>query len=295
MNEVISKFQDKAFWTQLVPTLGIEDPDSFKDLEMWSPPEGDEALRRRLDREGYLHFSGLHERLKVERLADAVRALAKIGIPPVFCMVFDQFWIPAFSINKLMTAAFGADYFLLPDFWIWHVDPKKVERGWKPHREKGHKSLFPDRRPKALSAWLALSEATPLNSCMYIVPADRDPTYGTEQDTQWKFELPDVRALPAQAGDVFMWTQGLLHWGAHASPDGACPRISMAFEFQHGGIEPLNQPLLQPLAILRFADRLKLIGKQVIQYKHMYTLSPDLEAVARALVGNVEVKPAYQG
>lgn len=295
MDDIISRFQEKAFWTELAPSLGIEDRESFKDLEIWNPPEGEEALRQRLDREGYLHFPGMQNRLQVERLADAVRNLATLGVPPVFCMVYDQFWIPALSINRLMTAAFGGDYFQLPDFWIWHVDPVKSERGWKPHREKGYKSLFPDRRPKALSAWLALSEATPLNGCMYIVPANRDPTYGTEEDSQWKFEMPDVRALPAGPGDVFMWTQGLLHWGAHASPDGVSPRISMAFEFQHAGVEPFNEPLLKPLSILRFTDRLKLIGKQVLQYKHMYTLSPDLEGVARALVGNVEVKAAYQG
>jgi hypothetical protein len=293
MADLISQFQDKAFWKTLVPFLGIEEQESFSDLEVWDLPSNERILQERLDRVGYLHFAGMHNKTKVTELADAVRILVNAGIPPVFCMVFDQFWIPALSLNKIMTAAFGASYFLLPDFWIWHVDPKKSERGWKPHREKGHKSLFPDRRPKALSAWLALSEATPLNSCMYILPADRDPTYGTDEDAKWTFEWPDVRALPAQAGDVFMWTQGLLHWGAHASPDGDTPRISIAFEFQHGEVEPFNQPLLQPLSILHFSDRLKLIGKQIIQYKHMYTMSPDLEKLARVLVGNVEIKAAY--
>ena len=128
---------------------------------------------------------------------------------------------------------------------------------------------------------------------MYVVPADRDPSYGTDYDDKWTFEFPEVRALPAKPGDVFMWTQALLHWGAHASPRGETPRISMAFEFQHGGAEPFNEPLLKPLSILRFQDRLKLIGKQVLQYKHMYTLSPDLEALARDLVGGAPVKNAY--
>lgn len=300
MDSLISQFQDKSFWTTLVPGLGIEDPSSFDGLKIWDVPNvgaggGDTALQSLLDREGYLHMPKLQGAVDVERLAGAVRALAKVGIPPVFAMVFDQFWIPAYALNKVMRVAFGSDYFILPDFWIWHVDPAKSERGWKPHREKGHKALFPDGRPKTLSVWLALSEATPLNGCMYVVPADRDPTYGTTDDDKWKFEFPEVRALPAAPGDVFMWTQALLHWGAHASPRGETPRISMAYEFQHSGVEPFNQPLLKPLAILRFQDRLKLIGKQVLQYKHMYTLSPDLEAVARELVGNATVAQAGYG
>jgi hypothetical protein len=272
-------------WAGLLPGFGIEDPASFKDVELWrAPSEQERTLKQSFVREGYVHIPRLQPLAEVDRLAAAVRRLVQLGIPPVFAMIYDQFWIPTYSLNGVLKAAFGAEYFMLPDMWLWHVDPTKSESGWRPHREKGYVSLFPDKSPKTLSVWFALSKATPSNSCMYVVPADRDPTYGTEDDTKWNFALPDVRALPAEAGDVFMWTQGLLHWGGHAMPCNEPPRISMALEFQHCGVEPFNHPLLEPLAIIPFEDRLKLIGKQLLQYKHMYDMSPELEAAACELV-----------
>jgi ectoine hydroxylase-related dioxygenase (phytanoyl-CoA dioxygenase family) len=120
---------------------------------------------------------------------------------------------------------------------------------------------------------------------MYLVPAHRDPTYGTERDSQWTFAYPDVRALPAAVGDVFVWNQAVLHWGAHGSAMAREPRISMAFEFQRDDVPAFNEPLIPPTAVLRFEDRLKLIAKQIIQYKHMYRVAPEVEGAARDLLG----------
>jgi hypothetical protein len=285
MNSIVSKLRDKSFWAGLMlGTFGIEDPASFRDVEQWRSPVGEPGLREAFTSTGYVHMPNLQPRADTERLAEAVRRLVNANFPPVFAMVYDEFWKPVYALGEVLKAGFGSDYRMLPDIWLWHVDPARDESGWRPHRERGHEALFPDGRPKSLSVWMALSKATPRNSCMYIVPADRDPTYGTAEDTKWNFALPDVRALPAEAGDVFMWTQALLHWGGHAMPCSEPPRISIAFEFQHAGVEPFDHPLIEPLAIVPFEDRLRLIGKQLLQYQHMVPLSPDLEAAARELI-----------
>ena len=181
-------------------------------------------------------------------MAAAIAKLAGLGIPPVFCLVFDLFWVPAFRLSRIVNAALGADHAILPGIWIWHVDPAKAESGWHPHRDIGHEALFPDRRPRTLTAWLALTDATPLNGCMYVVPAERDPTYGTPEDSRHAFALPDVRALPADAGDVLVWNQALLHWGSHASPLALAPRMSMSFEFAHEAAECQGMPPIDPAA-----------------------------------------------
>jgi hypothetical protein len=284
MNGSAANINERTFWTSLVPDLRIEDRASFGNISVWDIPADIESVASVLDHDGYIHLPRRQMDEQTQLLAGAVLRLVQAGIPPVFCMVFDEFWLPAFSLSKIVSVALGGTYKLLPDFWIWHIDPSKSEAGWTPHRDKGYKALFPDRRPKAVTSWLALSDAGPLNSCMYIVPADRDPTYGTERDSEWKFAYPDVRALPAARGDVYLWNQAVLHWGAHASPRAKQPRISMAFEFQRDDVEPFNQPLINPTTILRFEDRLKLIGKQIIQYKHMYPVPAEMEAAARALV-----------
>lgn len=285
MASIISRFRDKAFWAGLMfGTFGVEDSASFRDVELWPSPMSEQSLRQSFTTTGYVHMPRLQPPAETEKLAEAVRRLVSLNYPPVFAMVYDEFWKPVYALNQILKAGFGADYAMLPDIWLWHVDPAKGEAGWRPHRERGREALLPDGRPKALSVWLALSKATPRNSCMYIVPADRDPTYGTEEDTKWNFALPDVRALPAEAGDAFLWTQALLHWGGHAMPCDDEPRISMAFEFQRADVEPFDHPLIEPFAIVPFEDRLRLIGKQILQYQNMVTLSPELEEAAKDLI-----------
>jgi hypothetical protein len=284
MESFAQHLTERSFWLSLAPALRIEDRSSFNGIRAWDAGRDGASLTTELDRDGYVHLPRCQGEDRTRPMADAVIRLVESGIPAPFCMVFDEFWLPAFSLSKIVTVALGGSYQLLPDFWIWHIDPSKGETGWSPHRDKDYRALFPDRRPKAVTAWLALSDAGPLNSCMYIVPADRDPTYGTERDGEWTFAYPDIRALPAASGDVYLWNQAVLHWGSHASPRAARPRISMAFEFQRADVAPYNQPLISPTTILRFEDRLKLIGKQVIQYSHMYPVTAEMEAAARALI-----------
>jgi ectoine hydroxylase-related dioxygenase (phytanoyl-CoA dioxygenase family) len=173
---------------------------------------------------------------------------------------------------------------MLPDFWAWYIDPRAGTSGWAPHRDKGHRSLYPDGRPKSLTVWLPLTEATPLNGCMYVVPAYRDPTYNTPNDKEYRFTAQDIRALPSPAGGLFMWTQAVVHWGSHSSPLAAGPRISIAFEFQRGDVPPMNTPLIPPLSSLSVPQRLRLICKQILQYAHMYPLTAQLKAFAEAVM-----------
>jgi hypothetical protein len=59
----------------------------------------------------------------------------------------------------------------------------------------------------------------------------------------------------------------------------------MAFEFQRAEVAPMNAPLLPPLAFHDFGARLKLIAKQVLQYRHMYKVDPAIERMALQVVG----------
>lgn len=95
--------------------------------------------------------------------------------------------------------------------------------------------------------------------------------------------LQDVRALPAKPGDVLGWNQAILHWGARSSRRATEPRISFACEFQRGDVEPYNRPLLDPQQLPPIEMRLALIGKQILQYRHMYGLSDAMTEIATRL------------
>ena len=77
----------------------------------------------------------------------------------------------------------------------------------------------------------------------------------------------------------------MLHWGSRThAPRAPETRVSMAFEFQRADVAPYNQPLIEPLRILRFEMRLKLVAKQILQYHHMYRLEPNVEQFAQQLM-----------
>ncbi len=119
---------------------------------------------------------------------------------------------------------------------------------------------------------------------MYIVPADRDPTYNTAQEAERRFALADIRALPAPAGTIFCWNQAVMHWGSHASAGETQPRVSVAFEFQSAQAAPFNQPLTDPTEFPVFDFRMRLIAKQILQYQHMYPLAPEVARAAQAIL-----------
>ena len=92
-----------------------------------------------------------------------------------------------------------------------------------------------------------------------------------------------VRALPVEPGDYLIWNQAVLHWGSRSSRLAQGPRISMALEFQRGDVAPFNGPLLPPLTRPGFEARLKLVAKQILQYRHMYPLTPAMQGLAEAI------------
>ncbi len=224
--------------------------------------------------------------LDLAMMADTVRRFSAAGISPVFCFLFDEFWAPFHALDAMYGGLLGP-YGFLPDFWLWNVDPAKGEAGWKPHRDRGYLALRDDGGPVSLTTWIPLSDATPLNSCMYVVPAHADPTYGTPHENEIRFELPAIRALPAKPGEILVWNQALLHWGSSSSHRATESRISMAFEFQSYNSKPFNTPILPANEPVPFDLRLRLIAKQVLQYRHMYRVDPQIEQVAVELVGQL--------
>ncbi len=281
----LDRLKDTGFLKRLAPKLHIEDeafcknvtrvPLSFEELE---------DRQARLKREGYFEVDAAFQRFDVAAMADLVRNLAHQELPTVLAFLYDEFWAIYTALDPLLKPALGGDYARLPDFWCWHVDPRKEEAGWGPHRDKGAGAMFPDWSPKSVTAWIPLTDATPLNGCMYIVPADRDPHFRNPNNMQMPhaFKLQDIRALPAKAGTMFVWDQNVIHWGAHATARAGEPRISIALEFQSKATPAMNSPLMRADECPSLKMRRKLIAKQMLQYKHMYALAPEFERWAKA-------------
>ncbi|MBC5766938.1 phytanoyl-CoA dioxygenase family protein [Ramlibacter albus] len=280
----LQRFSSPGWWREFAPSLHVEDADFLAGQAVAEvDPATAESLRAAILKEGYFQLPPERWQLPIAGLAEAVQRLSTTDVPLPFSFVYDEFWCLYFRLNKLIEAVLGPGFQRLPDFWAWLVNPETEESGWAPHRDKGSRSLFPDGSPQSITIWLPLTDATPLNGCMYVVPADRDPVYGTPRDGERTFRYQDIRALPASAGSILCWNQALLHWGSRSCGRASGARVSVAFEFQAGGVPPFNEPLTNPYEIPGFDLRVRLIGKQLLQYTHMYPLSPQMQMLARIL------------
>lgn len=281
----IEKLLTPEFWRALAPTLHIEQPDYNTAPTPTIPEEQQHYLNELMQHEGYFHGSIGTWHTPLEPLVEVFTQLKNFGLPPVFAFVYDEIWQLTLTLSSTLSCLLDEDYWMLPDFWAWHIDPTQAEAGWKPHRDKGFRSLRPDGSPSSVTVWIPLTPATTLNGCMYILPADRDPVYGTENDAQWNIHYPAIRALPANPGEFLIWNQAVLHWGSRSSPRAAGqPRMSCAFEFQRSDIPAWNHPLMSPSAFLSLQDRLVLISKQILQYQHMYPLPEFLSTLASRML-----------
>lgn len=275
--------QRREFWAQLCPGMSIEAGGARPSAAVG---ELDTQLAN-LKREGYVQVPDAFPEAVVAPIRTGVSTLYQRGIPLAFAFVYDELWLAFQGLSEFLASVMGEGYRALPDFWVWHVNPSDNSIGWGPHRDKLINTLDGDNSPRTLTVWLPFTDATTLNGCMYMLPAHLDDRFVQRRwdgpDNAIVHNLQDIRALPATAGTMFAWNQAVLHWGGRGSRLGAAPRISAAFEFQRSDCAPFNSPLLDPGRTPTFTERLGLIGKQVLQYRHMYPLSAEIEAIATVL------------
>jgi hypothetical protein len=279
--QLLDRAKRIASWLELDPELHIHEKHTAPPFD---PGERLEHAVAGLVAEGYLRIDALIPEEEVSRLARAISALERANFPPPFVYVYDEAWALFARLRPVLLATLGAGYRQLPDFWAWNVKPSMDSAGWRPHRDRAVHTLRPDGLPRSLTLWIALTDATPENGCVYVLPGTRDAHYRGDLRRIEVSDLQSIRALPAVTGTVLGWNQHILHWGSRSSGRAKSPRMSLAFEFQSVDLDPpLNSPLLDPEVAPPFERRLALIGKQILQYDHNAPLSDLLAEVARGL------------
>ena len=283
----LEQAQNPDFWKSLNPQLNVgEDFTTLSESVLSLEQEHMEKLLFNLKNEGYFQIDSFLSEAEISRMAAGIEKLRESGWPVAFAFIYDEFWQTFCRLSQILSVILGEDYQQLPAFWAWYINTTNAEKGWQPHRDNGGNTLLPDGMPKCVTIWIPLSDAIPLNGCMYILPAPFDPNYGGNVQKAEKKEsinFQDIRALPATAGSVLSWNHAVLHWGGRSSERAPHPRISLAFEFQRSDVEAYKTPLLDPSNPPNFNQRLALIGKQILQYQHMYPLSEEMAEVATEL------------
>lgn len=272
---------DIQFWKELCPNLTITE------VDRWATPSeiAIEDVKDKIVNDGYFHIPFNSWNLPFEEMTRCIQKLKDLDMQPVWCFIYDEFWLLTVKIDAHIKSILGENYHRLPEVWAWHIDPSKEERGWKIHREGGHYSTFDDGLPKTLTIWIPLTDATSENGCMCVVPIANDPNfYNTDESyfANWEEDFYDSskKILEAKSGDVLGWHPQILHWGKRSTNKNANPRISISMEFVSNRILELNDtacfydkeeyPWLDPFYIPDLTKKTELINKLVSRYQHMW-------------------------
>jgi hypothetical protein len=230
--------------------------------------------------DGFVVFNSFNPMM--DSLTDAiVKGIYKLrakGFPPTFFLLLDECWelIQMFS-NSLKTIT--ENKYCNFDILAWVIEPNGA--GFSPHRDRQPDevatSFHSNGFPKYCTCWVALTEASPENSCLYMIPKWADPGYavleGNDTDPMRealkdKHDYQNIRALPLTEGNSVVFSHRILHWGSKATSTrtpSRPPRISMAFAFSDDSFE---KPYLnvEHLPLPPFELRVALACAQMIIY-----------------------------
>lgn len=257
------------FWRELNPGLSIsEHPFQVANL----PPQPSSALldeyRERMLEEAYFQTEPCLPADMLAAMRKAIESVKEAGLPAMFAFVYDIFYQGLTHFDGAFRAALGDNYRLVPNFAVYYIEATDQGKGFAPHRDAEYPNTIDAKgMPTVMTVWITITEANPLNSCLYIVPKHRDPQYADSISdlsvTADAFAWEDVRALPTPPGVMSCWSQYLFHWGSRASRRAREPRITYAVYLQSGEVEPVEQQTVAVPGVLGFRERLSMICRSL--------------------------------
>ncbi len=202
-------------------------------------PAKHKRRRERLIRNGY---ALVDDTFNVGLVREGIEALHNKKIPATFVLLFDETWQLARQSKKVLEKASHEKNIFNYDLLAWYIPPGSP--GFSPHRDRQPENSSvtfhsDDQQAKFITNWIALSDATPENSCLYVIPKPYDPGYTTgdmdsvddegENDgsgssdplhraLSTKESFQHIRCLPRKAGESVLFTHRIIHWGSQGDP-----------------------------------------------------------------------------
>jgi hypothetical protein len=277
-----ARARDPEYWRSLAPHLHVCDPGAELESRQIDPGSLEEADKSLND--GAFQLCGVLPPASLARANAAVDAVTAAGWPAAFAFAYDELWLcgrtPA--LVAVVRRALGAGCGQIPHAWVHVVPPGGA--GWPAHVD--------GPRDGRLTAWVALTDASLENGCMYVVArdaaprrvADRIGTDATLTGAEVQRLLHGARALPARAGDMICWRFDVIHWGGRALAASA-GRRGLSLEFiaaAEDGAEDERPPV--PLDVLPSLDtRLRAIAGGILGYGAIEPMLRRYEQLARRL------------
>lgn len=142
-NEIPFDLYNITGWLQLAPNLHICDEMFVTAYAMNAlskeglTSEQRMTYRQLMLKEGYIHLPPHEFALSFHAMRQVIDVLQAHALPLIFVFLFDEFWLIFYRMHPILSALFPqGEYYRLPAFWAWRIDPMKEEKGWSLHRDK---------------------------------------------------------------------------------------------------------------------------------------------------------------
>src|SRR5208337_1873305 len=173
----LDRVEDIDYWRRIDPTVSISEY-PFRGLEnsQTVSPEVLESQAAWLREEGYFQTDPMVPAAMLREMAECIDVVRKAGFPPLFALVYDAFHVAFRHFHPIIKNIIGETYYIIPNYWVYYIEPSDAGKGFEPHRD----AEYPDTidasgMPTVITLWVAVTDATPLNSCMYLVPRTATP------------------------------------------------------------------------------------------------------------------------
>ena len=236
------------YWARVGQSIGLSvNATSQSDTRSEATDADARALCTSLSADGYADlplrkWASGDTPLRLTSFARAIDHLEALGLPPAFLMVFDEPWEVVTALAAHVAPALG--HALCYDVVVSNIKPGGEGRPMRRDKPGGDskRAFTEEGLPKRCTISLALTNADPKTSCMYAVPAARDPHYRCAIDAEAAAARDDgdlkaifaeahtrVRALPVAMGDALVWSHRLIHWETdHGGGEGTCKTLAFA-------------------------------------------------------------------
>lgn len=275
------------YWRRLFPEFSVA-----KVTQVGSSAANSEHFHSHAEqfaRAGYFQTAPIIPLNLIGRLKACLDTVRQNDWPAVFVYVYDELWQVTRSepVKSLLHALLGRDSRQNCHVWGHYVQVHDGAAGWRPHIDN-------PRTPDRVTIWIALTDATLDNGCMYLIPKNRAPM---EIDTAFRKAptvekkivnrlLQNSRALPALAGSVLGWGSGVIHWGSACHGTGV-PRLAISQEFFAASSAPsaAENPVFDGSGALpTFTERLEVIAKAIVNYERFEPLLIRYQDLANELL-----------
>ena len=238
-------------WTTICNGLSISSTDADSEASQVNKlAEADTGRKHNRRRENLIRngYALVDDTFDVQLVKEGIEALHKQKIPATFILLFDETWQLACKSKSVLEQASHKKNVFNYDLLAWYILPGSP--GFSPHRDRqpdDAPSTFHsyDQQAKFITNWIALSDATPENSCLYVIPKPYDPGYTTgdidsvAEDNGFKDgdnaetgsgadplhralctkeSFQHIRCLPRKAGQSILFTHRIIHWGSQSDP-----------------------------------------------------------------------------